>query len=343
MIQNIRVSVVVPCRNEHDYIIPFLKSVLSQNYNSDLLEVVVADGESDDGTSELIQSFVKEHKNVQLLVNHKRTTPHGLNIAIKSASGEVIVRMDVHTKYSEDYIAFCVETLLNTKAENVGGPWQAIGTSYVQKAIALAFQSPFSSGGAGSHDVNYEGEVDSVYLGCWYKSALLDIGMFDEELVRNQDDELNYRIKKAGGIIWQTPKIKSWYFPRGSILALFRQYRQYGYWKVRVIQKHNMPASFRHIVPALFLFILLLLVLSSPFSLYAFWLFLFVSLLYVVLNMIASAITCIDRSNRVYFPLMPFIFSAYHFGYGIGFFQGFIDFIVMRKNGGDSFSEITRN
>lgn len=337
------ISLIIPCRNEYKFIGDCLQQCLDQKCLSDEVEIIVADGQSDDGTLQILENYSRLYPQIKIIENTEKVTPVALNKAILAAKGEIVVRIDVHTKYDPDYVHNCILTLRSTGAKNVGGPWQAIGASYVQKAIALAFQSPFSSGGAGSHDVNYEGEVDSVYLGCWYKSALLDIGMFDEELVRNQDDELNYRIKKAGGIIWQTPKIKSWYFPRGSILALFRQYRQYGYWKVRVIQKHNMPASFRHIVPALFLFILLLLVLLSPFSLYAFWLFLFVSLLYVVLNMIASAITCIDRSNRVYFPLMPFIFSAYHFGYGIGFFQGFIDFIVMRKNGGDSFSEITRN
>jgi hypothetical protein len=186
-----------------------------------------------------------------------------LNAAIRAARGEIIIRMDAHTEYAPDYIRRCVETLRQTGADNVGGPWVAKGEGCISRAVAEAFQSPFSVGGARSHVLEHEGLVDSVYLGCWRRETFERFGYFDEELVRNQDDEHNLRIVRDGGKVWQNPEIKSWYRPRGSLSALFRQYMQYGYWKVHVIQKHKLPASWRHLVPGAFVLTLLLLLSLS--------------------------------------------------------------------------------
>src|SRR5205823_12095039 len=142
----------------------------------------------------------------------------------------------------------CVQLLSETAADNVGGPWIAKGEGRIGKAIAAAFQSSFANGCARGHDPNHSGLVDTVYLGCWRREIFDRIGFFDEELVRNQDDEFNLRLSRAGGLIWQSPRIKSWYHPRASLRSLWRQYAQYGYWKVRVIQKHGLPASMRHVV-----------------------------------------------------------------------------------------------
>src|SRR5262249_1078406 len=150
-------------------------------------------------------------------------------------------------------------------ADNVGGPWIARADGYVGLAIAAAFQSSFAVGGARGHNPEYEGKVDTVYLGCWRREIFDRIGFFDEELVRNQDDEFNLRIVRSGGGVWQSPKIQSWYTPRASLRDLCRQYSQYGYWKLRVIQKHRLPASMRHIVPAGFVALLMILGLTAPF------------------------------------------------------------------------------
>lgn len=343
MSNHFKVSVIVPCRNEKTHIIEFLESVLAQDYHADSFEVLVADGRSNDGTRELLESFAAAHPRVRMIDNPEQTTPYALNHAIKSADGEIIVRMDVHTRYAEDYIQRCVEVLEKTNADNVGGPWRAVGSSYRQQAIALAFQSPFSSGGAGSHNIEFEGEVDSVYLGCWYRKNLLDLGLFDEELSRNQDDELNLRITRAGGKIWQSPLIRSWYHPRSSIAALFRQYQQYGYWKVRVIQKHKIPASIRHIVPGGFVAFLTIAVALAPFSSIAAWLSAGSAAAYSLANIAASVVTCSKPALFRFLPIMPVIFAAYHFGYGIGFLQGVINFLVLRKGGNETFAKITRS
>src|SRR6185503_8328208 len=137
-------------------------------------------------------------------------------------------------------------------ADNVGGPWVAEGRGRGGKAIAAAFRSPFCSGGGKAHDPHYEGEVDTVYLGCWARATFDRAGLFDPNLVRNQDDEFNFRLRRMGGRVWQSPRIKSTYTPRASLSALFRQYIQYGFWKVAVVRKHRALASWRHVVPALF-------------------------------------------------------------------------------------------
>ena len=149
--------------------------------------------------------------------------------------------MDAHTAYASDYIRQCFAVLHETGADNVGGPWIAEGKGFIGQAIAAAFQSAFAVGGALGHRSDYEGTLDTVYLGCWPVEVFERIGLFDEEMVRSEDDEFNLRLTRAGGKIWQSPRIKSWYHPRESLGSLLCQQIQYGYWKVRVIQKHKIP------------------------------------------------------------------------------------------------------
>ena len=212
----------------------------------------------------------------------------------------------------------------------------------MQKAIALAFHSPFSSGGASSHAVDYSGTVDSVYLGCWQKSTLTRLGGFDEELVRNQDDELNLRITRSGGTVVQDASIRSWYYPRSSLLGLFRQYVQYGYWKVRVIQKHRIPASYRHLVPSVFLLAVMIMGVCAIFLGAGPAGLIEVLALYLLLVLLASLVTCRRPRAMVYLPVLPFVFMAFHVGYGYGFLRGVLDFVVLRKIGSQSLTVLTR-
>jgi glycosyltransferase involved in cell wall biosynthesis len=336
-----QVTVIVPARNEQAYIEPFLLSVLAQT-GVPPMEILIADGMSDDGTREIIARLALQDSRIRSIDNVGRIVSTGLNAAIREALGDIIIRLDAHTEYAPDYIAHCLAALASSGADNVGGPWQALGRGYLQSAIACAFQSSFSSGGAGSHRTRYEGPVDSVYLGCWKKETLLRIGLFDEELVRNQDDELNLRLIRAGGKIWQSPDIQSWYYPRSSLLALFKQYMQYGYWKVRVIQKHRLPASIRHLVPGGFVATLLILAVLTPFCVYAQWMLLIVVSLYLSANLAASLITCRTPKFWKYLCVMPVVFAAYHFGYGWGFLLGSVDFVMLKRRGRDAHARITR-
>jgi hypothetical protein len=190
--------------------------------------------------------------------------------------------------------------------------------------------------------MDWEGAVDTVYLGCWRKSRLIELGLFDEELVRNQDDELNLRIVRGGGMVYQSASIRSWYRPRSSPAALFRQYTQYGYWKVRVIQKHTIPASWRHMVPGAFVGGLIILTFLAPFSQIARLAWLLWVSAYLLGNALASLITCARPGQFRFLPVMPIVFAAFHFGYGYGFLRGVLDFCLFRRGADASFKTLTR-
>lgn len=335
-----RTSLILPCRNEAGHIEACLRSVLAFEPPPGGFEVIVVDGMSEDGTREIVEQLAAEDPRLRLLDNPERITPCALNRGIGAARGEIIVRIDAHTEYAADYLCKCLEVLSETGADNVGGPWVARGRTYLQRAIAAAFQSPFAVGGARGHKANYEGPVDTVYLGCWPRTVLEQIGLFDEELARNQDDELNFRLIRAGGKVWQSPRIRSWYTPRTTLGALFQQYFQYGYWKVRVMQKHNRPASLRHLVPGAFVLTVLLLTLATPFFAPAQVGLAVILGLYLVAMLLASVVTA-ARAGWELLPVLPAVFACYHVGYGLGFLIGIWDFILRRRGSG-RFVALTR-
>jgi succinoglycan biosynthesis protein ExoA len=339
-----RVSIVSPCRNERNFILDFVETLFAQELPSGYqLEVLIAEGMSDDGTREILIGCAECHPNLRIIDNPRKIVSTGLNEAIRAATGDIIVRMDAHTTYARDYVRRCVETLECTGADNVGGPARTLANGYFQESIRLGYHSPFGVGGARFHDIDYEGLVDTVTYGCWRKTTLEVVGLFDEELVRNQDDELNLRIVRSGGKVWQSSAIRSWYYPRDSLTKLFSQYMQYGYWKVRVIQKHKIPASIRHLVPGSFVFCLIVLGMLAPFWRSASWLLAFLLAAYGAINVAASLITCMKGGERKYFPIMPVVFACYHLGYGYGFLRGAIDFLILRRHGHTSFSSLTRD
>ena len=332
---------MVPCYNEREHIEVCVRSILAQEPPDGGFEVIVADGMSDDGTRDILMRLAREDPRLRVIDNPGRYVSTGLNAAIRVAQGAIIIRMDAHTEYAPDYVRECVSVLQETGADNVGGPWIARGDAYMSRAIAAAFQSPFAAGGAGAHYPDYKGIVDTVYLGCWPRNIFDWAGFFDEELVRNQDDEFNLRLSRAGGKIWQSPRIKSWYRPRGSLSALVRQYMQYGYWKVRVIQKHKIPASTRHLIPACFILSLIALPFLSLWWPLAAWGWLGLVGLYLVSSMAASLLTAARQEWRL-FPLLPLVFACYHVGYGCGFLRGIWDFVIWRQGPGHTLTKLTR-
>jgi succinoglycan biosynthesis protein ExoA len=334
-------SLIVPCRNEKDYIEPCIRSLLAQELPGGCFEIIVADGRSNDGTRDILARLAAEHACLRLVDNPGRTVSMGLNTAICAARSRIIIRIDVHTQYAPDYISQCIAILQETGADNVGGPWVAQGTGYIGRAVAAAFQSPFAVGSARGHNPHYTGPVDTVYLGCWPREVFDRIGFFDEELVRNQDDEFNLRLSRAGGLIWQSPRIKSWYHPRESLRLLLRQYAQYGYWKVRVIQKHCLPASVRHLMPAAFVFTMLTLPITALVWPQALWVWGALGVLYIACNLAAS-VAVAKRSGLTLCPVLPAVFACYHLSYGYGFLHGIWDFIVLRRTTAGAMSTLTR-
>ncbi len=337
--ENIQVSVIVACRNERKYIRNLLDSICRQNLCGAKIEVLVADGMSIDGTRQVLDLYRQIVLPLRVIDNPDKIVSAGLNAAIREARGAIIIRMDAHSEYAPDYIYRCLQVLSETNADNVGGPALTRAEGYLGQAIALAYHSKFSCGGAKFHDAEYEGYVDTVPYGCWRKSTLERIGLFDEALGRNQDDELNLRLICSGGQVWQSPKIISWYRPRASLVDLFLQYFQYGFWKVSVIRKHGKPGAWRHLIPAACLLAglaLLLGIVVASLNGSAWWTAASITTcallagLYVVAAVGAAFL--VARNNGWHFlPVLPIVFATYHLSYGAGFLLG----LAYRPAGGN--------
>ena len=344
-------SVIVPCRNERAHVESFVASALAQRLAAAWqLEVIVADGASDDGTLELLARLASADARLRVVANPARIVSTGLNLALAEARGDVVVRMDVHTTYAADYVAECIEALARTQADNVGGPWRAeveAGAGAMQEAVAAAFQSRIVAGGALSRRLDHEGPVDTVYLGAWPRATFARFGTFDEALVRNQDDEHNLRIVAGGGTVWQSARIKSAYRPRARLAQVFRQYLQYGYWKPFVMRKHGQPAALRHLVPALLVLAMLLgaaLAIGSAIATgYAVaWPLLVVVAAYALIVIAMTAAVAASTAPRLAaLFLVPVVIAASHLGYGVGSLAGWFD-VLRGRHGSAPFSTLTR-
>jgi succinoglycan biosynthesis protein ExoA len=361
-----RISVIVPCRNEVAHIRAFCESVAAQQLPPGCtLEVWVADGMSNDGTRDTLVAWCAEDARFAMIDNPGCIVSTGLNRCIAQAMGDFIVRLDVHTTYAPDYIAQCLATWQATGADNVGGPWRAqsqAGRAHkAQRAVAAAFQSKWVAGGARSRDLGFSGEVDTVYLGAWPRSTFERFGTFDEALVRNQDDEHNLRIHKGGGRIWQSASIRSVYSPRSTPRDVFRQYRQYGYWKPFVMKKHGQAAALRHLIPGLFVAALLLCMTLMVLGAVASGLLqpganyrlaalgvamlgagglLVLTLLYGTAVLVVSTVITRDAGKDLWWTL-PDVIGAYHFGYGLGSLRGWWD-VLVRGRPDPAFGRLTR-
>lgn len=322
----------MPIRNEAKYIERSLGAVLRQDYPANRLEVLVVDGRSSDATREIVSRLAGRYANVRLLDNPRQIQAAALNVGIRAARGEIIVRVDGHTFIEPDYVSACVRHLLAGDADNVGGMMRARGDTVVGQAVALATTSPFGIGGSKFHYTDQVHTVDTVYLGAYWRKTLLEIGLFDEEFVINQDYELNVRLREAGGRILLSPAVKSVYIPRDSLRGLWRQYFRYGRWKTRTLRKHPGSLQWRQLAAPLFVAALLvnglLGLLAKPFR----WLFGAVVGSYLLANLVASTISA-RRGGWKYLPLLPLVFAAVHVAWGIGFWVGLISPPASRRSG----------
>ncbi len=328
------ISVIIPCRNEQDYITTTFERVTNQDgAGTDFsMEVLFVNGASEDKTEEVLKKLIGDRKGLRIIQNARRITPVAFNLGIRNAKGDYICIVGAHAEIADDYLRNCLVEIKKTNADNVGGPWRAKGIGKVGNAIAAAFQSPYSVGGAKGHNLEYEGYLDTVWGGFYKRTIFSRIGLFDEELIRNQDDELNLRLIRNGGKIWQSPRIRYVYICRNSIRLLFKQYYQYGYWKIRVIQKHKLPASIRHVVPAGFVGTLLILLGLSIFSSSAGHALVILLTLYALFITGASAVTAFKLKSLTSFPLLIPVFGSFHFGYGLGSIKGIVDFLILNKH-----------
>jgi glycosyltransferase involved in cell wall biosynthesis len=333
-----RVSIVMPIYNEAKWIETSLESVLRQDYPRPLVEILIADSGSDDGTVDRIRATIARHPDlrVRLLENSRRTPGAALNLMIQQAQGDIIVRVDGHAEVAPDYVRRCVALLQSEDAFNVGGCISASGRDFVGKAVAIAIGSFWGNGGARyrSRPPSEPIFVDTVQFGAWRRETLARLGPFVEHWAANEDCEFNARILDAGGRILLDPAIRATYFPRHSLRALARQYFRYGKFKCGVIARHPRRLRARQIAPPL-----LVLTLLAPLPLalagdddLSFLLFA-PSLGYFSAIVIASVQIALRSGHPLAACILPAVLATAHVSYGIGAWLGMAKMLIPWRAG----------
>ena len=300
---------------------------MNQKDSGQEIEIIFADGMSDDGTREIIEGHIQNNDNIQLIDNPEKIVSTGFNRALNEAKGDIIIRVDGHCEIAPDYIQKCLEYLEKINADCIGGATEHVASGLVGKSIKMALSSFFGVGGVSFRKKVEKGEyVDTLAFGAYKREVFDQLGGYDEELVRNQDDEFNFRLIQNGGKIWLDPSIKSSYYLRDSFTKLFKQYFQYGFYKVRVMQKRKGLASWRHVVPGLFALTLL----------FGLSIFLFTGntipilslcLPYLSFSLFATILELIKTpSNFISVMMLPITFFILHISYGLGFLLGLVYF-----------------
>lgn len=324
-----RVSIAIPCYNEAAYIERCLRSVLNQDYPSHLLEAIVADGMSTDGTREILKNMAGAHEQIHFIDNPDRHTPKALNLGIGASKGEIIIILGAHAELQADFVSENVAVLNRyPEAGCVGGVIENVNENETAAIIARAMRSPFGVGNARFRTGGKGGYVDTVAFGAYRREVFDQIGTFDEELVRNQDDEFNYRLTINGWKIRFEPSIRSKYYVRSSYSKLFRQYFQYGYWKVYVNRKHKAVTSLRQLIPFLFVCFIVMTLLGSFFSslmLSA----LMAGLILWFLGALVATLWVKTPSPNVGAVISTFFLL--HLGYGLGYARGVFEFLMLHR------------
>src|SRR5437773_1559430 len=327
------VSIVVPCRNEAEYIRPLLDSILANDYPQDRLEVLVVDGLSDDGTRAVVADYARRYPMIQVLDNPKRTTPHALNLGITRARGAIIMRMDAHAHYPPNYVADLVDWLERTGADYVGGAWLTLpgDTTPMARAIAAVLAHPFGIGDSryrlGTNEVR---EVDSLPFGCFRRELFERLGLFDEELVRNQDEEFSFRVLRGGGRVLLVPGVVCFYYARRSLRQLGRMFYQYGLFKPLVALKLGRIMTLRQVVPAAFVLSVLLTIVAAPWIAAARTLTALILGTYVALNAACALVLGWRHGARVGLAAAG-VFAVVHVCYGCGFLRGMLALLARAR------------
>jgi len=310
------VSIIIPCRDEERYIAECLESVLNQDYPKDNLEVLVVDGRSTDKTREIVKNYTLNAKSytLYLLDNPKIITPAAMNIGIKAAKGEIIIKMDAHSVYERDYVSKCVEHLIDSGADNVGGVLKAVPSKNTLAARAIAISLSHFFGAGGSYfrtGTDRPMEVDTVAFGCYWKKAFDKIGLYDERMAQIEDLELNYRLRRSGGKIMLFPDIKAAYYPSSDNLSSFLKHNfTDGIWATYPL-KYGFKVSLRHLIPLIF-------VLTLPLSIWP----------YILLSLFFSLQIALREKDFGLFFAMPLVFAIRHISYGFGSLVGLIKLLI---------------
>ena len=324
------VSVIVPIRNETGYIDGCLNSILQSDWSAEQMEVLVIDGMSTDDTVETVTQIAMQDQRIRLLQNPKMVQTCAMNIGIREAKGSIIIRVDGHAEVSPDFIRRSVNELVERpECWCVGGVVETINDTRIGRIIAASTSCPVGVGNSRFRVGGDAGYADTVPFGGYWKWVFDQIGFFDEELARNEDDELNARLIENGGKIYLNPNIKSRYFSRSSFQKLWKQYYQYGLWRIRTIQKRG-SASLRYLVPMCFVMAVIVAVTAAvvspamrPFSV-AF------ALMYLT-GLLAGAILVARKTGLAGLLISPLVFAILHFSYGLGSLFGIFWFAILGR------------
>jgi glycosyltransferase involved in cell wall biosynthesis len=328
------ISVVVPCYNEVAFIERIVDSLLRQDYPREKTEVIFADGMSDDGTREALEKVSAKYPFIRWIDNPGRYVPTALNLAIKASGGKVIVRLDAHSDYPDNYLSTLLQAMMTRDVDNVGGVWNTLPGADTDeaRAIVLASSHPLGIGDA-SYRLGTATErfVDTVPFGCFKRELFDRIGFFDEDLIRNQDDEFNGRIIRSGGKILLLPNLRIGYYARPTRKKLSVMFYQYGLFKPLVNLKLGAPATLRQFVPPVFVSGLFLLAMLSVFWSYALWLLAAVTALYLLSIVIVSC-RLAGFGNLNLLAATMLTFPVIHFSYGIGYIFGLYRYVLMKSH-----------
>jgi len=310
-------SILIPCRNEEKFIGRCLDSIIAQDYPKDKLKIFVIDGMSDDKTRKIVRDFSEENSFMKLLENPKKITPCALNIGIKNAKGDIIIRMDAHATYQNDYISKCVKYLQEYNVDNVGGTMITLSQSntFIGRSIVKVLTSRFGVGNSDFRtEVSQPKETDTVFGGCYRKEVFEKVGLFNENLARSQDMEFNLRLKRAGGKILLAPDIVTYYYPKSNLKDFFLHNFEDGIWAIYPLKFVKLPLRLRHYIPLIF-------VLTLPLSIWP----------YILLSLFFSLEIAMKEKDFKLFLVIPVAFAARHFGYGFGSVIGLIR-VLFSKN-----------
>jgi succinoglycan biosynthesis protein ExoA len=317
------ISFIVPVRNEEDYIRASLKSLVDQNYPVSSCEIIVVDGRSSDRTREIIEEICERNPQVRCLDNPAGIVPTAMNIGIRAARGEVIIRADGHNVYPRDYAANCVKYLAQTGADNVGGPCLTLAEneSFSARLVAAILSSPFGVGDSKFRTGGEEGFVDTVPFGAFRREIFDRVGMFNEKLVRNQDNDLNARIRKAGGTIYLTPALTTHYHPVKNFLSLLKYAFKTSQWHIFTLRENRQSMGLRHFAPAVFLLLLLILLPASFVSAMTLAFLIGILCAYILTGFYFS-LRAKTEGNWGVALVQPFATFCFHIAYGAGTFLG---------------------
>jgi succinoglycan biosynthesis protein ExoA len=323
------VTVVMPARNEAAFIGRSLSSVLAQDFPMSQVEILVLDGMSEDGTRLIVEDFAQRFSFVRLLENPGRIVPTALNIAIRVARGQWLLRLDAHSVYPPDYLRFCVETAQRTGADNVGGVFITLPRDDSPRArlVQAITTSRFGVGNANYRLDVAEGPADTVPFGCFRRDVFAEVGLFDERLIRNQDFEFNCRLARAGKRIWLNPAIQVKYYNQGTIAGLLGQAVFTGKWNPWMWHVAPYSFSFRHSIPVAAI-IAGIAAVAMSFASYVGRMFLASLLFCYLVAAVSSAFQQARRYGWWMLPLLPFLFLCYHTAYGLGTLWGALRLLV---------------